>query len=251
MLALKWIFFDMGGVLIDDEPAMLHFYRGLYDRCREKGCLNSHDEIFALREELLGQGDGRHWITVGKKLLGDEWHDLYTELSTDLRQRHVELNIPYPGVSEMLDELSKKYKIGLAANQFSECRDTLVARDWLKYFSILGISEDMGLRKPDPEFFRRLLEQSRAAPEDCVMIGDRIDNDIVPAKALGMRTIWFRKEPDYNYLSTGDDFAKSYAESRRRMGVKLIEPKNESETPDYSAYEPVEILEAIEYLSTE
>ena len=30
------------------------------------------------------------------------------------------------------------------------------------------------------------------APADCIMVGDRIDNDIAPAKALGMAAILLR-----------------------------------------------------------
>ncbi len=248
-LALQWIFFDMGGVLVDDEPAMLYFYRRLYERCRDNGCLQEPAQIFALREELLDQGDGGHWITAGKRLLGDEWRALYTELSAELRKRHTELNIPFEGVTEMLAKLSVSYKLGLAANQFTECRETLKARGWLGYFDLLGISEEMGLRKPDPEFFRWLLEKSGADPGDCVMIGDRIDNDIVPAKGLGMHTIWFRKEPDYSYLESGDEFAKLYSESRKSAGVKMFEPRDQSEMPDYFANEPEDILKAIEELT--
>ena len=41
--------------------------------------------------------------------------------------------------------------------------------------------------------FEIALERSRCRPENAVMIGDRIDNDIVPAKQLGMKTIWIKQ----------------------------------------------------------
>jgi len=37
------------------------------------------------------------------------------------------------------------------------------------------------------------LERAGCKPEEAVMIGDRIDNDIVPAKSLGMRTVWIKQ----------------------------------------------------------
>ena len=37
------------------------------------------------------------------------------------------------------------------------------------------------------------LERAGCKPEEAVMIGDRVDNDIIPAKALGMRTVWIKQ----------------------------------------------------------
>lgn len=39
--------------------------------------------------------------------------------------------------------------------------------------------------KPDPKLFTIACAQAGCAPEDAVMIGDRLDNDIAPAKAIG------------------------------------------------------------------
>ena len=59
-------------------------------------------------------------------------------------------------------------------------------------FAYTGISGTTGLRKPDPRAFLAAAEALGAPPVKCIMVGDRIDNDIVPAKALGMATILFR-----------------------------------------------------------
>ncbi len=45
------------------------------------------------------------------------------------------------------------------------------------------------MRKPDLEIFRLALQRAGCLPEEAAMVGDRIDNDIRPAKALGMSTI--------------------------------------------------------------
>lgn len=54
-------------------------------------------------------------------------------------------------------------------------------------------SAEEGVAKPDGRIFEIALERSRCKPEQAVMIGDRIDNDIVPAKLMGMRTIWIKQ----------------------------------------------------------
>jgi putative hydrolase of the HAD superfamily len=54
------------------------------------------------------------------------------------------------------------------------------------------VSGHHGYHKPDVRLFLRACEDLGVLPEECVMVGDRIDNDVVPARLLGMRTILFR-----------------------------------------------------------
>ena len=63
-----------------------------------------------------------------------------------------------------------------------------------EYIRLTVSSAEAGISKPDPAIFRLALEQANCAAEDAVMIGDRLDNDIIPAKQLDMHTIWVRQE---------------------------------------------------------
>lgn len=47
--------------------------------------------------------------------------------------------------------------------------------------------------KPDKRLFEIALEKAKCSAQEAVMIGDRLDNDIAPAKALGMRTLWIQQ----------------------------------------------------------
>ena len=55
-----------------------------------------------------------------------------------------------------------------------------------------GLSGLTGFSKPDPRAFQAAAEALGVTPADCIMVGDRIDNDIAPAKALGMAAILLR-----------------------------------------------------------
>ncbi len=46
--------------------------------------------------------------------------------------------------------------------------------------------------KPDPRYFERIAPACGVDPRQCIMVGDRIDNDVVPAKQVGIRTILIR-----------------------------------------------------------
>ncbi len=54
---------------------------------------------------------------------------------------------------------------------------------------IIVISGEFGRAKPDPAIFHHLLDQAQCPPERAVFIGDRLDKDVDPARALGMHAI--------------------------------------------------------------
>lgn len=95
-----------------------------------------------------------------------------------------------PGIAEVLESLSSRgLKLGLAANQPAKALRLLSEIGIGHYFGNPGVSAVYGLRKPDVRLFLRACEDLEADPSECIMVGDRIDNDIVPAKLLGMRTV--------------------------------------------------------------
>ena len=62
-----------------------------------------------------------------------------------------------------------------------------------KYIRLSISSAEEGVAKPDSAIFRLALERASCFAENAVMIGDRLDNDIIPAKHLGMHTIWVKQ----------------------------------------------------------
>jgi FMN phosphatase YigB (HAD superfamily) len=69
--------------------------------------------------------------------------------------------------------------------------DELARHGLAEHFEHVGLSERVGIRKPDVRIFLGACEALSLEPSACAMVGDRIDNDIVPARALGMRAIRF------------------------------------------------------------
>jgi putative hydrolase of the HAD superfamily len=58
-------------------------------------------------------------------------------------------------------------------------------------FECIVLSEELGIRKPDPAIFWHAAELLDVAPGDCLYIGDSYDNDVVGAKRSGMHVCWF------------------------------------------------------------
>lgn len=63
----------------------------------------------------------------------------------------------------------------------------------LKYIDLVVASAEEGVSKPDKRIFEIALDRSGCNACEAVMIGDRIDNDIVPANLLGMSTVWVKQ----------------------------------------------------------
>src|SRR5262249_10519112 len=70
----------------------------------------------------------------------------------------------------------------------------------------------------DPGLFQWAMERAGVVPGECVMVGDRHDNDVVPAAALGLHTIWVRWQ---SLAGKGSDpsepLARAYIETHQRV----------------------------------
>ncbi|HSJ44757.1 MAG TPA: HAD family hydrolase [Euzebyales bacterium] len=60
---------------------------------------------------------------------------------------------------------------------------------------VIATSDDLGVDKPAPGYFARVCALAGAPPERVLHVGDRVDNDVVPARHAGLRTAWLRRGP--------------------------------------------------------
>ena len=100
-----------------------------------------------------------------------------------------ELEEPYFDTSKILEQLSGRYSIGIIANQSFGTEERLKRYGLWNYLDLCLSSAEIGIEKPVPEIFLMALEKAKCKPENAVMIGDRLDNDIYPAKKLGFKTV--------------------------------------------------------------
>ena len=100
----------------------------------------------------------------------------------------------YPDALRALGALrSAGYRIAIVANQPASRTDELRAIG--VQAEVIAMSGAMGVAKPDPAFFERALALMGADAPDVAYVGDRLDNDVLPAAALGMRAVWIRRGP--------------------------------------------------------
>jgi HAD superfamily hydrolase (TIGR01549 family) len=101
----------------------------------------------------------------------------------------------YPDALPTLERVrTLGYRVAVVANQPATRREELVALG--VQADLVAMSEEVGAAKPSPAFFERLLELAGVVdPRLIAYVGDRVDNDVLPAIAAGMRAVWLRRGP--------------------------------------------------------
>ena len=94
--------------------------------------------------------------------------------------------VVFPEVETTLDELRDR---GFTLTTASNGTFPLARVGLDRYFSAMQYSRDIGVRKPDPGFFRRAAEQGGSDPARTLAVGDRYDNDYEPARAAGLHAV--------------------------------------------------------------
>jgi HAD superfamily hydrolase (TIGR01549 family) len=101
----------------------------------------------------------------------------------------------YPDVLPALQRLRDQgYRTAVIGNQ--QARRTAELRALGIVVEVMAMSDEMGVAKPDPAFFGATLDLlGQPDPGDVAYVGDRIDNDVLPASAAGLRAVWLRRGP--------------------------------------------------------
>jgi len=173
---IRWVVFDVGGVLVD-----------------EARLIRGWAEVLSLGEaeftEMLKRG-----IAEGKGI-GGTIREISPQL--DIKAHRARLNgleIPgeadlYPDVREGFAALrAAGFRIGVAGNQPAGVAEALHALDLDADF--IATSHQWGVSKPDPEFFAKVLKAVGEAPHHIAYVGDRLDNDVAPARAAGLHPVF-------------------------------------------------------------
>ena len=83
--------------------------------------------------------------------------------------------------------------VGVCGNQ-PEATEAFL-RDLGVPLDLVGSSERWGVEKPDPAFYARVAAELALPPAAIAHVGDRVDNDVVPARAAGLVAVHLRRGP--------------------------------------------------------
>ena len=83
------------------------------------------------------------------------------------------------------------YVVGIAGNQTARAGQFI--RELHLPADVIATSDDWGAEKPAPAFFDKLIARAGMAPEEIAYLGDRLDNDILPAADASLFTVLIKR----------------------------------------------------------
>jgi HAD superfamily hydrolase (TIGR01549 family) len=183
-MTIKAVFFDVGETLVNEERqwGLWADYLGVtrFTFFAAMGTVIAqnlhHSQVF----EIIQPGFDRQAANLERQKLGipDE----------------MQLSDFYPDAIPCLQVLKTRgYKVGLSGNQPTRAEELLTSYG-LPVDNIAS-SSSWGIEKPDPRFFQKILEITALEAHEVAYVGDRLDNDILPALEVGMKAIFLRRGP--------------------------------------------------------
>ncbi|NYI95801.1 HAD superfamily hydrolase (TIGR01549 family) [Streptomonospora nanhaiensis] len=184
-MAIRSVVFDVGETLVNEDR--------IFERWADRLGV-PRLAFFGLMGAVLAEG---RQLTEAFRLvkpgfdLGSECAAWKAEEPESLRE-NFDADDLYPDVRPALGALrGMGLGVVIAGNQPSSAAAALAAMDLPA--DQIHVSDDWGVAKPDPAFFARVGEVAGCPPAEILYVGDRLDNDVLPAKAAGMRAALLRR----------------------------------------------------------
>jgi HAD superfamily hydrolase (TIGR01549 family) len=167
-VGLDWVVFDIGETLVDET--------GLWERAADAAGVPRFT-LMGVLGGLAARGEqhSRVWEILGVPQAASEWTE------SDF----------YPDALPCLQSLSRAgFRVGAVGNT-PETAEALLA----PHVDLIGSSARWGVEKPSPAFYARLVGECGVEPARIAYVGDRVDNDVLPALAAGLVAIRVSRGP--------------------------------------------------------
>src|SRR5579872_4632382 len=191
---LRAVLFDVGGPIDTEAKRERLIDAHIRAAIEHEGITFTDQEYGVVNDWAVTSFAPDAYAAIIWRLTGDD-PDLAPKVYQAFRERASEYQVIElrSGIPELLAALHQRgVRLGLAANQPQATLSLLDNLGIGLFFDHKEVSGIHGLQKPDTRLFLRACDDLNVDPSECIMVGDRIDNDIVPARMLGMRTVRFR-----------------------------------------------------------
>ena len=120
-----------------------------------------------------------------------QFDKLFGSFKEKWKQRRSPLKLN-SGLEKEVKAISQNFNIGIAGQYGKDVLELLEKHSLLDCFAYRFTQDDFSITKPDPRYYEQILKKCGVAPDECIMVGDRIDKDVIPARQLGMKSILVR-----------------------------------------------------------
>ncbi|MED7787872.1 HAD family hydrolase [Francisella sp. 19X1-34] len=202
---IKAIIFDLDQTLIDRDATMINFLSEQHNRILNNVVNKDSFVNSVIKFQESGYAD--KFIAYQKTCINMKIDcSLALDLYKDMENSYGENPILLEGAKEVLEYLSKDYKIGLISNGPRRWQENKIKYSNIgSFFDSIIISGKKGIKKPNIEIFHKSCNDLNVRPKESVYIGDHPTNDIEAAIDAGMYGVWVKNENyckpyKYNYI---------------------------------------------------
>ena len=190
--------FDCYGTLIDWEAGLIAAFRTVLDA---HGVAHDPEDVLSRFAQHEAAGEGGPYQAYAKILAGglqgvaEELGFEPTDDEVARFSRSVEDWPAFPDSAEALRRLKRRFRLGVLTN----CDDDLFAASNRRLgvdFDWVVTAQQVGSYKPDTRNFEALFERVGLPREGIVHVAQSLFHDHVPAKRLGMTTVWIDRRHD-------------------------------------------------------
>jgi 2-haloacid dehalogenase len=191
----EYLTFDCYGTLIDWEAGILNAIRPVLEAHRRRLSDDGILELYAAIEAQQEQGEYRPY----REILASVMTRMAARLafSPSEEETHALANSlpswnPFPDVVPALQRLKQRYRLAIISNTDNDLLGASMERLDVPFDQAIT-AEQCRSYKPSLNNFRIALERLGVAPERVLHVAQSIYHDIVPAKELGLATVWVNR----------------------------------------------------------
>ncbi|ARJ14718.1 HAD family hydrolase [Staphylococcus lugdunensis] len=194
---IKAVVFDLEGTLLDRKKSRDKFIEEQYERFHDYFV---HVQLADFKKTFIELDDDEDndkpnlYKEIIKQFHIDRltWKDLFRDFEMHF-YRYV---FPYYDTLYTLEQLTERnYLTGVIANGKSKIKQFRLHSLGIEHvINYLSTSEMVGYRKPHPKIFEDMIAQLGITPNEMMYVGDDALNDVAPARAMGMVSVWFKQE---------------------------------------------------------
>ena len=199
------VLFDVDETLYDRTRAqreilrvLAHDFAELFQGLTEEDVFDAFEHSDRqTADHVHATGSIRETRNVRTRLFLQELGVLEEGMVDPVTERYVDayrtMNTPVPGAIEVVTACARHHRVGVVSNGFQDVQYGKLETIGLRhpFAECLLLSEEIGIRKPDPAIFLMACDLLGVQPGETVYVGDSFRNDVVGAAAAGLASCWF------------------------------------------------------------
>lgn len=231
------IMFDMDGTLVPfvNEDFLKLYFMGLTKKLAPLGYepKKTIDDLWVGTAAMVKNDGSRlnseaFWevfrarnteLPDAKPFCDDFYENEFDETKASLREKR--------DLKPMISRLKNAgFELILSTNSVFPLTAMITRLKWVNLdesdFLLITNYDNSSFCKPNPKYFAEILEKTGKTAEECVVVGNSVKEDILPAKSLGIATFWVNDYPENPDSADVSSFDKGSIKDAEEFLLNLV-----------------------------